>query len=566
MMQTLRKNIKYVLVVVLAAFLGLIFFQWGANIFGPKTERKTDIAVIDGQTIPYEMYYRYVRRVENEQRGITRDEIWRQFVDEIIWSQLLSEEGITVDEEEIWQVIKNNPPREVLELDILRNEQGEFDYNRYLELLRQPQSRQWLMAYAQQLREQLPKEKLRSLLSTFGWVSPYEDSIAIVLQTDRYDIAYLQLPLFRARSLLEITDDELRSYYDEHIDEFMTEGMVILKYVYFDRKPSRYDTLEARERIEDFVAQVNEGADFLQLALEASDDTSIVIEFSGTAGLKPYLMNVFQDLGDGAMSDIIAAPQGFEVIKRVDANTVYKMKTGIEVSETTRGEIFDRIMSFKETTDMIGFDSTAQELEMPLRTTYPMEPDNITFPIRNPDGLEQYVKDAQPGEVSGPFGSLGGYYVFAIDSVIPQSKPAFEDVKPRVRVVMERMRLEDIMDQKLQQASRVLAQGTSMQQFAGEDTMFYFRQQQDVLLGDVLRTLGGEVAGALIRLNPGQRSEPVATEWAGYIIRCENRHVLPVDSTMFLSLQMKRQARLQYITGVIFTSDEIEDYRDEFFE
>jgi parvulin-like peptidyl-prolyl isomerase len=566
MMQTLRKNIKYVLVVVLAAFLGLIFFQWGANIFGPKTERRTDIAVIDGQKIPYDVYYRYVRQAENEQKGITPDEIWQQFVDEIMWSRLLSGERIAVGEEEIWQVIKNNPPREIMELDVLRNEQGEFDYGRYLELLRQPQSRVWLNAYAQQLREQLPKEKLRSLLSTFGWVSPYEDSMAIVVQTNVYDITYLQLPLFRARSLLEISDDELRSYYDMHVDDFMTDPMVILKYVYFDRKPSSYDTLEARELIEDLVAQVEEGADFLELALEASDDTSVVIEFTGVTGLKPYLMNVYNELRDGEMSGIIAAPQGFEVIQRVEKNKIYKMKVNIEVSEMTKGEIYDRIMSFKETADVIGFDSTAQELEILLRRTYPMEPDNITFPIRYPDGLKEFVKDAQPDAVSGPFASLGGYYVFAVDSVIPESRPEFEEVKPRVRVAMEKMRLQDIQNQELDRASQILAQGGTMEQLAADDTLFYIRQQKDILLGEVLRTLGGEVAGAVMQLIPGQRSKPIVTEWAGYIVRCDSRSIQPIDSTMYMSLQMKRQARLQYITGMLFTPQEIEDYRDEFFE
>jgi hypothetical protein len=390
--------------------------------------------------------------------------------------------------------------------------------------------------------------------------------MAVVVQTNVYDIAYLQLPLFRARSLLEITDDELKKYYDGHPEDFMTNRMVIVKYIYFDRKPSSYDTLEARERIEDFIAQVEDGGDFLELALEASDDTSVVIEFSGAVGLKPYLMNVYNQLRNEEMSGIIPAPHGFEVIQRVEENMIYKMKVSIVVSEMTRGEIFDRIMSFKETAEVLGFDSTAQELEIPVRRTYPMEPDNITFPIRNPDGLKKFIKDAGPDEVSGSFASLGGYYVFAVDSMIPESQPEFEEVKPRVRVVMEKMRLKDIMHQKLDEASRILTQGTSMEQLAAEDTLFYFRQQNDIMLGEVLRTLGGEVAGAVMQLIPGQRSSPIVTEWAGYIVRCDSRSIQPIDSTMYLSLQMKRQARLQYISGMIFTPEEIEDFRDEFFE
>ena len=153
LMQKLRKNIRYVLVVALVGFLGLIFFQWGANITGRKDERKTDVAKIDGIQISFGDYTGFVRTKEAENRGISREQIWSMLLEEIMWNKLIKEEKIRVTDQEILAIIRSNPPREIYESEYMKNEQGEFDYNRYVELLRAPQSRAWLLEYEYRLEK-----------------------------------------------------------------------------------------------------------------------------------------------------------------------------------------------------------------------------------------------------------------------------------------------------------------------------------------------------------------------------------------------------------------------------
>jgi hypothetical protein len=169
MMQKLRKKTRLVLFIALAGFAMLIFFQWGINVTGIKTDQKTDIAKIDGIPISYRNYIRFVQTHERERKGISRDEIWAEMIDQIMWTSLLRKERIRVTDEEIWTIIRNNPPREIYESEYMKDENGEFDFNKYFELLRSPQSRQWLLQYEYSLREQLPKEKLRSLIATMTW-------------------------------------------------------------------------------------------------------------------------------------------------------------------------------------------------------------------------------------------------------------------------------------------------------------------------------------------------------------------------------------------------------------
>lgn len=263
LMQKLRKHIKYVLIVALVGFAALIFFQWGANVTGTGGTQKTDIAKIDGIPVSYTEYSRFIRQKEQEIKGISRDEIWSLMLEEIMWNNLIRKERIRVTDEEILAVIRNNPPREIYESEYMKGETGEFNFSKYYELLRAPQSRAWLLEYEYNLRRQIPREKLRSLMSSFGWISPFEDSLGIAAQTNKYDVSYLMMPLFRARNLLEISEEEMKEYYNENQQEFINPELRILKFVFFEKKPSHYDTLEARESIQDFINRIEEEEDFL---------------------------------------------------------------------------------------------------------------------------------------------------------------------------------------------------------------------------------------------------------------------------------------------------------------
>ncbi len=566
MMQALRKKTKYVLFIVLAGFALLIFFRWGLDVTGVRNVREKNIGEIDGVSIPYTDYVRFARQKLQGSRGISRDDIWQSMVEEIVWNNLLKKEKITVSDEEVWAVIRNNPPREIYESEFMKDENGEFDYNKYYELLRAPQSRPWLLEYERSIRRQIPREKFRSLLSSFGWVSPYEDSILVEAQTAEYSISYLGLPVNRAGHLLEISEQEMREYYASNMMEFTRPELKIFEYVFFERKPSVYDTMEARERIEDFIDRVKDGEDFLALAQEVSDDTSIVVEFENEAEIKPSLLDVYKKLKNGEMSGVVETTQGFEVVKRVERGVVHRVTMKIDVSQTTLGEIYDKIMSFKDLAQEWSFDSAGVDFELRVRKTFPLSSDNVTFPVRNQELLGEFVADAKMGEIGGPFTSFGGYYLFELDSIIPETHPSFEDVIPQVKAKIEREKIKEVIKQRLDEYHDRLIAGIPMENVASEDTIVTFHESDAMTLEQIQMKMGAEFAGEVASLEPGQLSSPLVTDRGGYIIRCDEKTERPFDSTMIAELQMKRQVRLNMLTVDIFTPKQIKDNRDVFFE
>lgn len=567
MMQTLRKKTRLVLFIALASFAGLIFFQWGLDITGIRGQPETDIARIGDRTISYQEYRRFAMLKEGENKHVTPEEIWNMLVEDVIWRDLVRQERIGVTDEEIWAIIQNNPPPEVYTSEFMQGENGEFDWNKYQQLIRSPQSVQWLYQYELQLRQNLPKEKLRSLIATMAWVSPHEDSMAIAALTVYYDLSFLGMQLSHLRGLVELGEKEVADYYRSHRDEFATPEYRVLKYVFFERKPSAGDTLEARQRLEDFIAMVRDGEDFMQLAQEVSDDTTAEYRFESENALKPYMLEVYRSLKNGEMSGIVNAARGFEVMQRVAPGLMHVVKADIEVSQTTIGEITDNIASFIESAREVGFDGAAEDFTLTVRKTYPLHAAELNFPVRDLKGLARFLEKAKGTEISAPFSSLGGYYVFALDSVIPARKPSLEEIPAEVKAAAERAAYEQAMIARLEGVHEQLAAGKTMEAVAQSDPLV---QLQAGIKGQTLYTLrrmhGDEFAGALTFLEPGQISAPVITKYGGYIIRCDGKQAAPFDSTMFGMLQWTRQMRLQHISQTLFTPGELVDNRDRFFE
>lgn len=567
MMQTMRRNTRVIMFIVVAAFVLLIFFQWGLDVTGISKPAETTILKIDGQEVSYSDYVRFVQQKEQENRNITRDEIWAQLVDELTWQRLVQKERIRIVDDEIWAIIRNNPPPQIYNSEYMKNEQGEFDFQKYLSLIRQPESRQWLAQYEYTLRRELPREKIRSMLSTMGWVSPFEDSLAMARQTGRYDISFLSLPLFRMRGQVALSTEDVRRYYEENIKEFIVPESRIFRYVLFLKQASAEDTAEARARLEDVLLRLQEGEDFTAVAQEVSDDTIVTRHINREPDLPDHQRAVFKALRNGGVSPVYAVPQGFEVMKRVKNDEFQLIQAKVTVSMTTVEELYDRIESFKETFKEVGFDAAAQEFGLEVRKTYPLSVEKATFPVRNPEAMTKYVRESKPGVLGGPFASPAGYYVFALDSVIPQRKLDFAENEQMVRARMERKHLKDALARYLTDIEARLAGGMTMEQIAAQDTLLAFQKGlKGTSLLEIQAGYGPEFAGAVANLNPGQTGRALVTDWAGYIIRCDARQVMPFDSTMTRVMELTRESRLQAVGQILFTPKKITDNRDQFFE
>jgi len=567
MMQTFRRNTRLILFIVVASFVLLIFFNWGMDVSGIRTGGDNNIAKIDGKPITYESYIQYVQNKENQNRRITRDEIWQSLIDDFLWDNLITKEKIRASDDEIWAIIKNNPPRQLYESEYMKNEKGEFDMVKYQQLLQSPQSRSWLLEYETNLRREVPREKLRSLITTLAWVSPLEDSLIAVAQTVSYDLSFLSLPIFRLRGQLTVSDAELRAYYDKNVKDFTTPEMKVLKFAFFEKKPSSADTVEARERMEDVLNRIADGDTFLNVAREVTDDTVVEKTFQNDNELAPEIAPAFKKMKNGDISGVIPSTNGYLVFQRVKKDLVYLCRAEIQVSPSTLGDLRDKIEAFKESAKENGFETAAQENNITVRKTYPVGTDRINLPIRSPEALKGFLTRNNRKEIAGPYASVGGLYVFMIDSVIPLKILEFNSNIPVVKARYERIKLKAVMADRLNAAFSQLTSGKTLEQIAAADTLMVFQNNtRGVFMNQIESGYGYEFAGAVATLEPGRLSTPLLTDWSGYIIRCDAKYSIPFDSTMLGMMQNKRQLRMQVLSQSLFTPKKIQDNRDKYFE
>lgn len=128
---------------------------------------------------------------------------------------------------------------------------------------------------------------------------------------------------------INTTDDELKTYYDEHLDSFKEANVshILIK----DEAKAK----EVRERAAN-------GEDFAALAKEFSEDPgtkekggSLGVTTYDTTQYVPEFTEGFKNLKEGEISDLVKSTHGYHIIKITD----YKEKSFDEAKETIKSTL-----------------------------------------------------------------------------------------------------------------------------------------------------------------------------------------------------------------------------------
>ena len=124
---------------------------------------------------------------------------------------------------------------------------------------------------------------------------------------------------------ITVSDDELKSYYDSHKDEFKTQDMVKARHILVrvDNSASDDEKKKAKEKTELYLKKIKDGEDFAKLASDFSDDPGSKAK-GGDLGFFPRgrMVKPFDDaafsLKPGETSGIVETQFGFHIIKVED--------------------------------------------------------------------------------------------------------------------------------------------------------------------------------------------------------------------------------------------------------
>ena len=332
---------------------------------------------------------------ENYLRDFRMNVLDRLIADTLI-EQKAKELGMRVSDKQIRDAITAMPEFQT---------EGSFDNERYLMLLRQNGFQP--SDFRDYMRQQMTRDQLSRAVQASDFSLPEEVNLAHRLQGQTRNADYLIVDSAPFAASVELSDEEVQAFYDENISRFDTQEKVNLAYVTlavedlkadvsvseeeieqeYQDNIALYKTTEerrvshiliefgddkgaAKEKAESLLAEVEQGADFAELA-EANSADTFSAENGGdldfiTAGMMDPSFDeaAFAISNVGETSEVIETEFGYHIIKLTDMKPV----------ETTplaevRDEIEAQLLTDKATDEFFALQSEMANLAFEVPDT-----------------------------------------------------------------------------------------------------------------------------------------------------------------------------------------------------
>lgn len=220
-----------------------------------------------------------------------RRQVLSQLIDNMLLDQYAKKLGLSVSDDQIKDAIRKAPYFQT---------NGQFDNAKYLDLI----GRMGYTAdnFAQSMRQQLVNQQVIQAFGDFGFVLPSESKAmaALVLQERDLRLATINLKALQAKQ--NVSDEELRAYYDQNKDSYIAPEQLKVSYIpidaasiqdkvkitdtdistYYDQHKSRYGQPERKNysviqlktegEANAVLDELKKGGDFATLAKAKSTD------------------------------------------------------------------------------------------------------------------------------------------------------------------------------------------------------------------------------------------------------------------------------------------------------
>jgi peptidyl-prolyl cis-trans isomerase D len=496
MLQQMRKAqgwmIKGVLWAVVLAFVVTIFYSWGVRSSSGPT--RSEVATILGEPVGLPEFQRVQNALYQTYRGVFRNQpevdlherfnfremALEQIARRHILQRLARRNNLTVTDAELYDHLAAIPTFQ---------EQGRFSADRYHTVLQSQVPPISPKQFEEEQRRALVLEKISTFIRTGVQVTGAELEQTYRLENEQVAVRYAALvpSLFTAQ--VQVSEEELPSYYDAHKDayrepeqrqiryivvsperlhsaadipqadiasyyanhqeEFRREEQARVRHILFklseDATPEQ--EAEIRSKAEHVLQMLRDGGDFAALAQQYSEDTATQ-EKGGDLGFfsRGQMVKPFEDaafsLPVGETSDLVRTAFGYHIL-RVEDKIAGEVKPLVEVQQDIVAKIReekarealitfldDLMITLEETPEQ--FTAIAQQHELPVTTT-PFVP--LSGRIATAEDAPELVQrafalvDQAIGSVEG---TEGRHYIFQVAEIQPSTIPEFVAVKERV--------------------------------------------------------------------------------------------------------------------------------------
>jgi peptidyl-prolyl cis-trans isomerase D len=457
MMHQMRENMKVIMIITSAAFVGLMVFGWGMDITGRNT-RGNQLGKVNGQSVTLDQFNVAYRNLYEQQQKAQKgavsatvnkqiqDAAWNQLVMQILVAQELGRRGITVTPAEIKTAAKFAPPPEFAQ-NALFQTNGQFDLNKYQQFLASPAvDNNLLMQLEAYYRDIIPRSKLYYQV-TSGLYTP--DDVMWRMwrdENEKVKIRFVALDpnLLVPDASVQVTPQEISAYYDSHADEFKRPARASARVIALEKAPNAADTAAARATTLAIRDSLVSGVSFAELARRHSAD-----ETSGKNGgdlgvvKKGQTVPAFEQaafsLPINKISDPVLSQFGYhiiQVIKKVSDDQVEArhILIPIKISQEHDDQLLARADSIEKLTATQPLPNVAIALGLNMRTVdLTQDLPRVPGVGEIDEGLDWVFGEAKPKDISQLFETPAMYYILELLNKTPAGKLSLQDATPYIK-------------------------------------------------------------------------------------------------------------------------------------
>ena len=496
MLQIFRAKQKSVLIKIAFAIIILSFVIGYTMLTSPTAKRgaqNRDIAArINGDEISYEAFQSSYSNLYNLYQNIYKGKFdaklekqlnlskqaMQQLIDQTLLVQQAEQLGLSVTQDEL---VNSIAQYDAFKVD------GKFNRDRYIKVLSYQRLKPEQFEIMQ--KRQLLTQKVRAELQKGASISNEELQSAFHKENDKVDLNYVWLTPSLVESKVKVTEDGLKAFFEQNIENFRIPDKVSLRYIQFD--PARYedkvdvankeelqryyrrnlDQFEVKEQVkaahilvsvpkdadaettqkkrklaDELLKQLKNGADFSQLAKTHSDDKSNASQGGelGTFG-RGVMVKEFEDavfaLRPGQLSNVIQTPFGFHIAKvenHIEAgvkpfvDVIDEVKAGLRL-EKSRQLAYEKAMDAyninRKTADL---DAAATANDLGIKETGLFSANTAIDGIGNIAEISRTALTLREGELAHPVKTNQGVFLFMLKERKPSHLPELSEVKPQV--------------------------------------------------------------------------------------------------------------------------------------
>src|ERR1700728_3697476 len=302
---------------------------------------------------------------------------------------------------------------------------------------------------------------------------------------ERRSARYALLDLSKLRASTQVSDDTLRAYYNEHIDDYKVENRAHVEHILFKTiGKTDAEIAEIRQKAEDVLKQAKRGASFEDLAKKYSEDDATKPK-GGDLGwivdgqTVPEFQQAAFSVPKGSISDLVKTQYGFHIIKVLDRETAHT-KSFEEVRDSILQPVLEQKVSAEaedisnqmaaavRQSDRQSLDELAKKFHLDVGETPPVAATDPILPLGNSPELHQVLFGLHTGELSQPIQIESGFVILTVKDVLQAHQGTLAEVHDRVLADYQREKSFDLASARAQELSKRAQAGEDFDKAAKE--------------------------------------------------------------------------------------------------